>query len=380
MMPPVPEPRSPADFPRRVLLASLGLAPQVLTETLYCLAQASPPFVPTEIHVVTTLEGRHRAMLTLLDESTAMLSALEADIRIAGLRAALTPERIHVIVDVAGTPLADIDSEADNAATADLIVRLVREFTADQECALHASIAGGRKTMGFLLGYTLSLFGRPQDRLSHVLVSEPFQAHPQFFFPPRMPRVLLDRNQRPVSTAEAQLTLAEIPVVRLRDGLPRGFLTADWRYSDIVAAAQSAMSQPVIKIDVPAGRLFCGGIAVPLKPVTFAVAAWMAARTARLGPEDGAIRWSTCDWTEFLDIYSRLPDQQPARVVRLRQRLKEPAGEEEFLREHVSRLKRALRETLGPDSTPYEPRPFGRKPSTRVGFALLPGAITVKLA
>jgi hypothetical protein len=67
-----PDPGSPASYPRRIVLASLGLAPQVLTETLYRLGTAAPPFVPTEIHVVTTEEGRHRARLTLLDDSTAM--------------------------------------------------------------------------------------------------------------------------------------------------------------------------------------------------------------------------------------------------------------------------------------------------------------------
>src|ERR1700681_605098 len=97
---------SPAAYPRRILFASLGLAPQVLTETLYCLATSAAAFVPTEIHIVTTLEGRHRAMLTLLDGSSGMLAALESDLESVGLRNALTPERIHVIADAAGHQLA----------------------------------------------------------------------------------------------------------------------------------------------------------------------------------------------------------------------------------------------------------------------------------
>jgi len=358
-----------------VLLASLGLAPQVLTETLYCLARSEPAFVPTEIHIVTTMEGRHRAILTLLDESTAMLAALETELGVSGICSALTPGRIHVIADEAGHALADIDSEADNAAAADTIVGLVRDFTADPCCALHASIAGGRKTMGFLLGYTLSLFGRSQDRLSHVLVSDPFQAHPQFFFPPRVPRVLLDRNQRPVSTSDAQLTLAEIPVVRLRDGLPVGFLAADWSYSDVVAAAQAAMSPPTLVVDTSRMQFSCGGIDIALAPITFAIAAWLAIRAERLGAEDAAIHWSRCDWTEFFDIYSRLPDQNASRLANVRQRLN--GGEEELFREQISRLRSALRKTLGRNALPYEPQSFGRKPMTRIGFALPPSSISI---
>ena len=49
---------------------------------------------------------------------------------------------------------------AADAFIADAITALVRALTADPGSAVHASIAGGRKTMGFYLGYALSLFGR----------------------------------------------------------------------------------------------------------------------------------------------------------------------------------------------------------------------------
>jgi CRISPR-associated protein (TIGR02584 family) len=371
-----PDPRVPASYPRRIVVASLGLAPQVLTETLYCLGTAEPSFVPTEIHAVTTQEGRHRAILTLLDDSTAMLAALEADHGLPGLGTALKPEHIHVINDLIGTPLADIDSESDNAAAADLMVSLLRTFTADPGCALHVSIAGGRKTMGFLLGCALSLFGRPQDRLSHVLVSEPFQAHPQFYFPPRTPRVLHDRDNRPVSTSDARIILAEIPVVRLRDGLPRGLLENKRSYSATVAAAQGAIASPELVVHFTDKSLVCAGKKVSLTPVTFAFAAWLADRAARLGPDEAAVHWSRCDWNEFLAVYAALPGQNNERVESTRKRL---AGEgaEDFFREQVSRLRRALQDVLGSGSTPYEPRHFGRKPTTRVGFALPSATITI---
>lgn len=68
---------------------------------------------------------------------------------------------------------------------ADAIVELVRRCTQDDQTALHVSIAGGRKTMGFFMGYALSLYGRPQDRLSHVLVSAPFESNHDFYDLPR---------------------------------------------------------------------------------------------------------------------------------------------------------------------------------------------------
>ena len=65
-------------------------------------------------------------------------------------------------------------------AVADFITEQVRQITADPAASLHVSIAGGRKTMGFYAGYALSLFGRAQDQLSHVLVSPSFELLKEF--------------------------------------------------------------------------------------------------------------------------------------------------------------------------------------------------------
>lgn len=39
--------------------------------------------------------------------------------------------------------------------------------------------------MGYYLGYALSLYGRAQDRLSHVLVTERYESLRDFFIPHR---------------------------------------------------------------------------------------------------------------------------------------------------------------------------------------------------
>ena len=43
--------------------------------------------------------------------------------------------------------------------------------------------------MGYYLGYALSLFGRSQDRLSHVLVSDGYEGHPEFYYPSKNSKV-----------------------------------------------------------------------------------------------------------------------------------------------------------------------------------------------
>ncbi len=68
--------------PRRILLAATGLTPQVITETLYALATAEMPFVPTEVHLVTTATGAENARLNLLLPKTGWFHRLRADYRL----------------------------------------------------------------------------------------------------------------------------------------------------------------------------------------------------------------------------------------------------------------------------------------------------------
>ncbi|RXM21658.1 TIGR02584 family CRISPR-associated protein, partial [Citrobacter sp. AAK_AS5] len=87
-----------------------------------------------------------------------------------------------------------------------------------------------------------SLFGRAQDRLSHVLVDEGYEGHPQFYYPSPGERVIhpLGPNPRPLDCQRAEVTLAEIPFVRLREGQPQALLAGSARFSDVVAALNRA--------------------------------------------------------------------------------------------------------------------------------------------
>ena len=90
---------------------------------------------------------------------------------------------------------------------------------------------------------SLQLFGRPRDRLSHVLVSEDFETHPDFFYIPPTPHELdvKDRSGhliKRISTADAQIHLADIPFTRLQ-GVRSKWLPGSGRsYSDFVQQAQ----------------------------------------------------------------------------------------------------------------------------------------------
>ncbi|MDP4559154.1 CRISPR-associated ring nuclease Csm6 [Halomonas meridiana] len=197
------------------LLAVTGMTPQVITETLYGLHRQRSPW-PSRLHIITTQVGQ-----AILEKS------LFADQKLAALCDELKMPRyrrdqvqIDVVPDAEGNTVDDARTLADHEALADFIMQTVRELTADTSTNLHASIAGGRKTMTFYLGYAMSLFGRPDDRMSHVLVSEGYENHPDFFFPTRTSQWIKDRDGREWDMAKADVSLADIPFIRQRDQLP----------------------------------------------------------------------------------------------------------------------------------------------------------------
>ncbi len=274
--------KNPGEFSRRILLAVTGLSPQVVTETLYALAiEQNPPFIPTEIHLVTTAEGAERARLMLFEHEGGRFHRLCDEYGVDRDAIDFGQGNIHVVHDALGEPLSDIVDQASSAAVADLITGILRELTADENCAVHASIAGGRKTMGFYLGYALSLYGRPQDRLSHVLVSSPFESDHQFYYPPATPTTLIIKD-RPVRANEARILLADIPFVRLRDSLPEDFLADGASFSQTVSAAQSALPPLGLTLNPANRQVTAGGETFELSHVEFAFY-WMLAERARSG-------------------------------------------------------------------------------------------------
>ena len=304
----------PASYPRRILLAVCGLSPQIVTETIYALASSPElPFVPTEVHLITTREGAQRAELSLLSDDLGWFHKLCEDYHLPGI--SFTRKHIHVIRDTNERGMGDIRSLADNRAAADFITARVREFSADPHCALHVSIAGGRKTMGFYLGYALSLYGRPQDRLSHVLVSEPFENSIDFFYPTPYSRVLQTRDGKLADTAMAEVTLAEIPFVSLRHGLPQGLLSGHASFSETVAAAQAALAPPELVIDMANRRIRAGGREIGLPPAELALLAVFAREvlqggTALPAPSKGVAdaAWAKRFLREYRAITGALAD------------------------------------------------------------------------
>ncbi|HEU0196180.1 MAG TPA: CRISPR-associated ring nuclease Csm6 [Nevskiaceae bacterium] len=270
-----PERRLPSDYPRRVLVCVTGMTPQIITETLYKLLQQQPAFVPTEVQVHTTRPGQQQAELTLLEPDTDWFGRLLNDFGIARRQIRFDASCIHAIQTADGHVLEDIRTSAENTAAADHLTRAIAELAQDDDAAIHASLAGGRKTLGYYLGYAMSLFGRQQDRLSHVLVNEPFEGLPDFFFKGKTGQVLRTRDGTPVHTRNAEIDLAEIPFVRLagrvKKSLQQRLADPAFGFQRCVREAQLATEEPRLRLALGDNIAYIGQSQEPQKfgPTTF---------------------------------------------------------------------------------------------------------------
>jgi CRISPR-associated protein (TIGR02584 family) len=362
-------------FPRRILLAVTGLTPQIVTETLFALAvDAEEKFIPTEIHVITTLEGAERVRLSLLDEHSGQFHALCREYGLPEI--AFSVSHIHVIPDAAGLPLDDIRTPQDNLRAADYISHLIRDFCRDDQAALHVSIAGGRKSMGFFVGYALSLFGRLQDALSHVLVNDPFESLPDFFFPPKQGRVLHARDGRPVHTDGARIMLAEIPFVRLRGGVPASLLSGNASFAETVNGIQSGLSFISLSFDKQKRSICCGGKWLILPPTLFAFYLWIAKRCLAGLPDGGGICWRDAEPIDFLDIYAGVVGRKSAHWESARRSLQSGFENGEFFEQKVSKINAKIKKHLPLEAQAYLIVPYGKKPFQKYGLKLLPEQIS----
>ncbi|MGL5948631.1 MAG: CRISPR-associated ring nuclease Csm6 [Aeromonas sp.] len=274
---------------KHILLAVSGMTPQIITETIYGIYRQDPSKLPTQIEVLTTTGGRERLTQNLLGPDSPLLR-LQQDYQLPAIT--FSAANIHVPVGDDGTALDDVRTEREQEIITNFITNRVRELSADNATAIHASLAGGRKTMGFALGYAMSLFGRPQDCLSHVLVNAPYEMVPDFYYP--TPKSVwradaMKKGQHDLSLAE--VTLGIIPLVLMRQEMPVSLMTnTDISYTQTVARINKANRltphTASVRLDFARMSIWCDGEEVRLKPDGFAFYSWLA-QDSKAAPEEG---------------------------------------------------------------------------------------------
>lgn len=328
----------------KILLAVSGMSPQIITETLYALIRGKN-WIPDEVRLITTEKGRQNALLQLLEGERHFQRLLD-DYQVSQ-RVDFTAQSITVIRDGNDHVLSDLRTPEDNEAAANTICAEIRELTNDPNTELHVSLAGGRKTMGFYAGYALSLFGRPQDCLSHVLVSEHYESNQSFFYPTPHTQVIHTRDGRALDANAARVWLAEIPFVRLRNRLPEILLKGTHSFSETVQLAREATENVRLTL-YPGSRSYgVNGRLGVLSPVQMGLLLWVVSRALdRLPPIESVVEEEERSADEMLAVAERYWLSLNAKTE---ESLKCFGITKGWLEQNASKLNRAMAETLGPE-------------------------------
>ncbi|EHZ2645095.1 CRISPR-associated ring nuclease Csm6 [Vibrio parahaemolyticus] len=265
---------------KNILIAVTGASPQVLTETIYALYKQRRN-MPEEVFVITTANSKKTLEKGLFEDGH--WQQLVEDYQLPEIH--FDSENICLIEDDHGNVLSDAKTESDQSVMADFITRKVAELTADDNLAIHASIAGGRKTMAFYMGYAMSLYGREQDVLSHVFVDDDFEFVSDFYYPTPYDKYIVGRDKNKViNTKDAQVTLAEIPFVRMRRQVDAAMFTQmhQHSFSKTVSAMNSASSNELcVSINSTSKTLKVAGISLKLTGKELAIYLFFLTRSER---------------------------------------------------------------------------------------------------
>lgn len=349
--------QQPEQYSKRILLVVIGMTPQIVTETLYKLAvDSNPQYIPTEIHLITTKEGANSAEIALLGtpHDQGWLYTFCEDYGITDIH--FSKDNIHIITDTEGQFIDDNQSSEHNKIASDYITHKIKTFTQDSNTSLHVSLAGGRKTMSYYAGYALSLYGRWQDRLSHVLVNYPFMNNKNFFYPrPKAERFVVDN--RHYSTDEANIILSDIPYVRMRYQVPEALLEGTAGFQETVNKIQRFSEPPTIKLYLYSNTIVLNGFSLKLTPRLFAFYLWFCMRQKDgLAPLD----LEKDDFiADFLDVLKCFISKDSGRFEYIENMLSLPEDDEKmkhlkdkkskewFKSARGEKLHKALKEALG---------------------------------
>ncbi len=333
-------------FNQRHLVIVSGLSPQVITETIYALSKKDINKIPTLVHIITTLEGAERAKLSLLTTDTAYFPRLCADYQLSHF--CLEEKNIYIVKDENNNPINDIRTDKENALVANTITNIINRLTQEENAIVHVSLAGGRKTMGFYAGYALSIFGRSQDELSHVLVSEFYENNPNFFYPTPTSQIIYTKEQKPLDAAKAKVTLAIIPFIRLRHELPSRALVNTISFNEAVTLINAQNIAEQITVNLINKKLSFSSIEVELEPVEFIFYLWLLQRHITeqehlQKPVEGEFNQEYGQ--QFLILFEKIFGDFS--INSRTEKMLEQGMNKEFFEQKTSKIKRKLLERLG---------------------------------
>jgi CRISPR-associated protein (TIGR02584 family) len=360
-----------------VLLAVTGISPAILTETVWALAQGNPPVLPDRVVVLTTTVGKEQIERELFTPQPHFNDQCGWDCLREKLQERGHDVKGHLRFDPGSDLhiltrwdesshrnlfLSDIRTADDNEAVADCILEFVRGIVESPDTRLIASIAGGRKTMGTLLYACMTLVGREEDRLTHVLVNEPFddaRLSPRFYFPEQSSAELTTPDNKTVLAAEAHIDLADVPFVPLRNLFARELGRMPGRFSALVAQCSEGIrkrSGNSVKLVVHRSRpeIEVNDIRIKLSPKEQLLTLFLADRNRKAQPAFAVYKEAENSLNEYREQLRREAPENDFSDWRRSNSIASDLDEQD-IRKAVSSLRRTKLRAAGPDAMVLRP-------------------------
>jgi CRISPR-associated protein Csx14 len=220
--------------------------------------------------------------------------------------------------------------------------------------------------MSFYMGSSLQLFGRPWDKLYHVLVTPEFESNPDFYYKHRKDSIL-KKNGKTLHTKDARIYLAELPFIRLRNKISLNGKD----FSELVREGQKeidiATLQPELKVNLSERTVYIGDNLIEMVPVQLMIyAAYLRYKTERCGypgrpyctdcfdcyPSIGDIS-SRQAFESMVSEYRKIYYLQPMRAEELLDKHRN-GMDQAAIRQNISKINRSIREQLNDETLlPY---------------------------
>ena len=341
---------------KNILIAVTGASPQVLTETIYALYTQGKP-IPEAVYVITTEDSKQTLENGLFVQG--YWDKLIVDYQLPPI--AFNSGHIWVITDDRGNGLMDAKGIDDQSIMADFITQKVAQLTQDDDVAIHASIAGGRKTMAFYMGYAMSLYGREQDVLSHVFVDDAFEFVSDFYYPTPTDCFIQGKLGKTINAKEATVTLAEIPFVRMRRQVDERIINQmeEHSFSKTVSALNSANnSNTQVTISTIEKTVEVAGVKISLTGKSLAIYLFFLLKEERKETLGRYFEDDKSQTAHYLNVLDKMKaDVRLYKTMGLedegqwRQKSYDELGElkKDFVRQSLNGLHKSLKDKLVPD-------------------------------
>ncbi len=362
---------------RNVLLTVSGLAPQIITETIYALLHQGRKV--DAVRVITTRQGRDRIFTGLFSPESRVLTNLLADFGLTRADLDFSSDNIQVLKTADGIELDDIISREDNEILLKNCLNTAFNLTKEKNTAVWFLVAGGRKTMTSCLTLAAQLYGRPQDRLLHVLVSPEFENSRGFWYPPHKTGLikLHDSLGQPFykESRFAKVRLITIPFISVRHLLAAHLLDQPRPPAELM---QSMIRDPqrTLLVNLAEGKIVFNSIELDMHPARLALYAFFIERKKKCALEKSCRGCNDC----YLETTAIIADREVTEMYRRipgSRLLNEMSGSgisslsKENFNSYKSKIRKDILNAFGQTHlNDLEISSSGERPQTRYGIAL----------